>query len=317
MTSALTTLILEVHRGSRRIPPEDFQEWAFATAKKVLPFDSGLWASAALPESGLIIHSCHLHNQAPELMADYCQLWRADPLLKNISGAMGTTMNVHPPFQQSPEMKAYVRKFDLTHALATMIADSMTNLLSVICLYRGTDRGRFSEEERRLKEDLMPHLVEAWANNRLTHAQRMSDKRQRPFYGTAVVDREGILHVSDEIFPHLIAEEWPRWRGPGIPITLAQRVFEQEAFVGKSVVVLSAKLRDQWLLRSRRKVPFDSLGKREHEIARLFADGVSQKEIGRALGLSPSTVKNHLSRIYSKLDVNDKARLTKLLGQFE
>jgi DNA-binding CsgD family transcriptional regulator len=312
-------LILELHRGSRRIPPEDFQAWAFAAAKQVLPFDSGLWASAALPESGLIIHSCYLHNQPPELMADYCNLWRADPLLKNISGSLGTTMNFHPPFRQSPEMKAYVRKFDLTYAIATMIADSMTNLLSVVCWYRGAVKDRFTDEERRLKEDLMPHLVEAWANNRLSHALRTSDKRHRPVYGAAVVDREGILHVTDEVFPRLIEEEWPLWRGPSIPTALAHHVFEQaqEAFVGKSIVVLSSKLHDQWLLHTRRKVSYDSLGKREHEIVRLFADGVSQKEIGRALGISPSTVNNHLTSIYRKLNVSDKAQLTKLFGQFE
>jgi DNA-binding CsgD family transcriptional regulator len=317
--STLSTLLLELHRGSQRISPEDFQEWAFQTVKQVLPFDSGLWASAALSESGLIIHSCFLHNQPPELMSDYAQIWRSDPLFKGISASVGTTMNVHPPFRQLPELKDYVKKFDLHHAIATMVRDATTNLLSVICWYRSVGKERFSEEERRMKEDLMPHLVETWANNRLAHALRTSDRWHRPAYAAAVVDSTGVLHVTDQMFPQLMSEEWARWHGPSIPPELAQHVFRStaHAFTGKSIIVRSSRLGDQWLLHSRRRDRYDTLTNREHDIARLVADGASQKQIARSLGISPSTVNNHLTRIYRKLEIEDKTQLTRLLTQFD
>jgi two-component system nitrate/nitrite response regulator NarL len=51
------------------------------------------------------------------------------------------------------------------------------------------------------------------------------------------------------------------------------------------------------------------LGGREHEVLRLTADGLSAPEIGASLGISVTTVKTHLQRIYRKLDVTDRAAM--------
>jgi DNA-binding NarL/FixJ family response regulator len=47
---------------------------------------------------------------------------------------------------------------------------------------------------------------------------------------------------------------------------------------------------------------------REVEILRLVAAGMSNREIGEALGLAEGTVKNHASNILSKLGVRDRTR---------
>ena len=49
-----------------------------------------------------------------------------------------------------------------------------------------------------------------------------------------------------------------------------------------------------------------ALTDREREILRLLADGRDNAEIGRELYISPSTVKNHISAILSKLGVHDR-----------
>ena len=52
---------------------------------------------------------------------------------------------------------------------------------------------------------------------------------------------------------------------------------------------------------------FPELTVREREILELIARGRSNSEITAALGLSPKTVRNHVSNIFSKLQVRDRA----------
>ncbi len=60
---------------------------------------------------------------------------------------------------------------------------------------------------------------------------------------------------------------------------------------------------------------FEQLTKREVEILHLLAEGLSNKEIAYRISISEKTVKNHLSSIFSKLQVND--RMQALIYAFE
>ncbi|MFI7708402.1 response regulator [Nonomuraea sp. NPDC049480] len=54
--------------------------------------------------------------------------------------------------------------------------------------------------------------------------------------------------------------------------------------------------------------PFPELTQREREVLDLLASGKSNAEIARALFLSQKTVKNHLTSIFAKLQVADRAQ---------
>jgi DNA-binding NarL/FixJ family response regulator len=51
-----------------------------------------------------------------------------------------------------------------------------------------------------------------------------------------------------------------------------------------------------------------SLTDREREVLIMIARGLSNTAIAAALVLSPATVKTHISRIFAKLDVRDRAQ---------
>jgi DNA-binding NarL/FixJ family response regulator len=57
---------------------------------------------------------------------------------------------------------------------------------------------------------------------------------------------------------------------------------------------------------ARRTSPFELLTRREKEVARLIADGLSNKDVAARLALSEGTVKMHLHTIYSKLGVDNR-----------
>ncbi|GAA0447497.1 hypothetical protein Ade02nite_59960 [Paractinoplanes deccanensis] len=57
------------------------------------------------------------------------------------------------------------------------------------------------------------------------------------------------------------------------------------------------------------------LSAQELEIARFVADGLSNREIGQRMFLSPRTVGSHLYRIFPKLEVTSRAQLAGLIGE--
>jgi len=54
---------------------------------------------------------------------------------------------------------------------------------------------------------------------------------------------------------------------------------------------------------------YDTLSEREREVFQLIAEGRVNKEIAEILGLSPSTVETHRSRIMEKLDVHSAVEI--------
>ena len=51
------------------------------------------------------------------------------------------------------------------------------------------------------------------------------------------------------------------------------------------------------------------LGRREAEVARLVAEGLSNKQIGMRLFISERTVDSHVRSILNKLGVNSRAQI--------
>jgi two-component system nitrate/nitrite response regulator NarL len=60
-------------------------------------------------------------------------------------------------------------------------------------------------------------------------------------------------------------------------------------------------------IRSRSQSEAPVLSEREREVLELLCEGLSAPQIGRRLVLGTSTIKSHLSRLYEKLGVSDRA----------
>jgi DNA-binding CsgD family transcriptional regulator len=57
------------------------------------------------------------------------------------------------------------------------------------------------------------------------------------------------------------------------------------------------------------------LSRRELEVARLIADGLTTAQIAERLVISPYTAATHLHRIYERLGINSRAALTRYLAE--
>jgi len=72
---------------------------------------------------------------------------------------------------------------------------------------------------------------------------------------------------------------------------------------------------EQHISKSKKTQPEDeyNLTSREEEILTLLVDGLEYKEIAQKLGLSPNTIRNNVSKIYSKLHVTSRMQATKVV----
>jgi DNA-binding NarL/FixJ family response regulator len=53
----------------------------------------------------------------------------------------------------------------------------------------------------------------------------------------------------------------------------------------------------------------ESLTAREHDVVKLIAEGMSNKQIGRKLNLTEGTVKGYVSQILAKLRLQDRTQI--------
>ncbi|MFB7373705.1 response regulator [Streptomyces sp. NPDC056222] len=59
----------------------------------------------------------------------------------------------------------------------------------------------------------------------------------------------------------------------------------------------------------------DGLTERETEVLRLVADGLSNQEIARRLGISTATVKTHINNLFAKIGVRDRVQAVRYAYQ--
>ena len=101
-------------------------------------------------------------------------------------------------------------------------------------------------------------------------------------------------------------------------LTAIKKLHAGEAWVDRQLTakVLNAAAR-QDRERSATARKFDSLTRREREIVKLIANGLNNNSIADQLEMSEKTVRNHLTVIYSKLEVASRLELALLASREE
>ena len=69
------------------------------------------------------------------------------------------------------------------------------------------------------------------------------------------------------------------------------------------------------LARTSARPPDDPLSAREREVLTLVANGLTDREVGEALGISPRTVGRHVGNILDKLGVRNRAEAARMLRE--
>lgn len=321
LDEAYDSLLLSLHRASRDVPVGSFQNWCLSALETHLPFDGAFWSRTGIEDGVARLYSNFRFRLSPALEDAWAQFQDHDVIGKMALASPGQTINLssRDVISDPDVLEQIVGHFGIEHVMATCLIDPLTSLISVVALIRGAKGPRFSETERRLMQRVMPHLIESYSANRIIHLMEKRQPDTRFDYAAAACDGEALLHVASREFSQMLLVEWPEWRGPRLPLALAEALRDSEhtVFRGERIVVRLEPVNELIWIRARAKLESETLSEREIEVAQLVASGHSNKHIAQALGISPFTVRNQLATIYDKLHVGTRAELASWLREMD
>lgn len=313
MLNQVGDLLLELHRGCRKQAAEAFPCWAMALVRKVIPNSAWFWGSGCEIDGEIIVHNFLFDNLPLESMQAWERYKHLDIFAARNVAERDVVHNVtHEMLKNAEIYHLLYHKVGIEQCMGIYAYKPSCGLYDAISLYRSDPEKPFSEEERQAMQCLVPHLIETRHINYMEHLSPGMQRAQQQLLAAA--DGKDVIHVAEDGFVELMRREWPQWHGPRLPEPLTKGLDSAaQRYVGKTIAVHFMLVFDMFLLNARPRTAVDDLSKRELEIARHFANGLTNKEIALKVGLSPATVRNHLSSIYLKLGVDNKAELATLL----
>jgi len=320
MTSEqLNEFILFIYRESHRVPLVQFKEHMLLALQDLLNFDKAVWLTGSTLD-GVTPNGIATINVEDQMISDYELYKEGDPLvpyaIKHPLKAFSLTrINNYENWLRSDNHLHYAKKYDMRYVVSIADDEPDSSLISAITLYRNESFEDFNDKEMKVLETIFPHLVEAHKQSLflfLANPPEESDKQTNWSY--AVCDEHGVLIQADSYFSHIMHHQWPQWSGTQLPeeivAALNNKHFEFDALsmrCERSGDVISIKLAH--------RSNVDSLTPQEFKISEKIKEGLSNKEIAKAMSLSPSTVKNHLSNIMRKLSVNKRSQLASIMSE--
>lgn len=317
---ALSKLILEIYRAAREAPVDEFQELVLALVKTQIFFRTASWGTGETTAAGeLVAHTIHSHNAPPEMLDEWNSINHHDTVIDTVFANPDRALIFHAPsWFNSPEQALML---DYTHRYGH-VNNMVINTISKnhphgqwLSLYRNDKHEHFGQADSRILEQLMPHLIEALEINRMLGLLPSSALADSGRAGTRALARlDGTLYHCGKRFAGFLREVWPEWKSGRLPAELMAALSpERETMLaGHTIAVSVSTLGNLLLLNIRRVSPLHRLSRRELEVARLYGQGKSHKEIGLLLDISPATVRNFCGRIYTKLDIGSKVALASL-----
>lgn len=305
-------VIARLYRSALTVSAEGFRAWALEQLRAVVPFDGALWGSGVT--SYKRFHTVTVVGLPPEFPQVLESTTAINPLIPHILQNLDNPVDMasvlpDAAFFASEIYARAFRPFGITRILSTGHLDPRSGLYSLVTLYRRNPAQRFSEVEKAQQRRLTYHLFNAGSHAFFLHLARTHAERP-PGAGAAVVDSRGAYHEVTVHFLDLIEARFGTRNPQALPFALPEP--------GRTLAVQDLMLRceplgDLLLLTLWPAGPLDRLTPREREIVLCVAQGLSFKQAARKIGVAPSTVSNHLYRVYRKLGVYSRTELAGLV----
>ena len=300
-------LISRLYRSTQHIDIGHYREWALSELQSYVSFDAAIWSTGHLSTRTFHTHTTlGLPKNFPDLLIDNIEI---NPITKRLFNKAGEAVDMSDiisdaDFYNSEIFKRVFEPRKIHRILSSIHVCRQTGIYTLLSLYRFDQKNIFNEEEKKRHQTLLYHLVEA-----ASHACLLSLKKQdeaNTYH--AICDVKGIYHEAETQFIDLIELCVTDKNLNKYPFDVKQA----EIIVG-DIILHSEHLGDLFRLSVRESSAIDKLTLREQQVVEGVTQGLSFKQIAKKLELSPSTVSNHLYRIYIKLNISNRSELADLI----
>lgn len=188
-----------------------------------------------------------------------------------------------------------------------------------VFIFTRSDRD-FDERDRLILELLQPHLQERYDRTRAAAEAAdalatLEEGATDAFYDVVLCSNRGVMEFASPRSRRLLATYFGSENG-SLPEGLRAALHEPRRTVsveraGRRLTVRAARSAGMLLLLlGEHDARIDRLTRRQFEILEQVASGATDAAVGAVLGVTATTVKKHLERIYEQLDVHTRTAAT-------
>lgn len=315
----LDALIARLYRATADVPASDFRTWALEAVRSEIPFDGAVWGTGHVSALHFHTRTCLQVDEA--LFDDLLALKHLNPIghffaADNLVPGQQPPADLRARFGQAISMadliddaqfyesEIYRRCFQprgIERILSSLHLHDRTGIYTLLSLYRFDRDYPFTTAEKALQQQLLFHLLES---ERHAFDLRLKASEPQPGEQFALVDEAGHYHQASAEFLDLLPDK------SQLPFFPADAPAQSG-----SLRVRTEREGELWVVGLRPEQLWDQLTEREMQVVNGVASGKTFKTIGKEIQLSPSTVANHLYRVYRKLGLNSRNQLLALMQQ--
>ena len=307
--------IKSLYKLAETCPEVEFQHRAFKIIQQKIHFDSASWAESTSTVGPLEILRTCVYKDKSELMQDDHSVPHLNPAtfksIRNSLQTFCTNLDNHA-HSIDPHLLAWGKKYNIQNLLQTNVLHDNELFISSIALGRSRSSAEFTESERLNKQSITPHLVESFRLCRRFNTHRCLISRWKINHGFAMCNHQGLLFDADDAFIEILKTDYPQWKDACLPNELISAIRDNLHHKFKQAFYRGTLIGDMYLIVGRLLEQLQELSDREFQIAYDYSMGYSYKDIAFNLSIAPATVRNHISNIYGKLNINNKSMLIKM-----
>jgi len=306
--------ISKLYREASDVSLADFPTWALDTLRQVIPFDGAIWGTGHI--SSQQFHTQTSVDVSTDIFSKLLEYVDINPIFSKLLDNQGNAVDMSEVFKDEDfyHSNLYLecfKPFDIERILSSIHSDERSGIFTLLTLYRFDREHRFTKREKQIQNRLLFHLLSAFSHRQLVTLSE-KDNSQGSTSQNALCDHQGQYHSVSSAFLDILEVHLPSVHQKKFPLPINKK---QAEFIEGNLHFSLIFLGDLVKISVRVKNLLDNLTMREKQIVEEVCFGSTFKQIARKLALSPSTVSNHLYRIYIKLGINTRSELIALANK--